>query len=181
MDIYELLDCGKETIALRVCNDCNSGANYGHITLQVVHVLPNKGRYDDSLGFYDNNMGNKHQFKGLKIHCQMDKTNEQPYGWSMEINDIGSRGISLEKAEEIVKTLKPIQRKLNKISEQEGHELGFVEYVTRICRILKIKAFYGQYNGNLQLARCDTIGALPSYLRELIKENQTSLGFIKAA
>lgn len=181
MDIYKQLEVGKETIAFRVSNACPAHSEFGHISLNVVYVKSDKGRYDDSIGFYENYFTEKHQYKGLSINCQMSRDKELPYGWEITVNARSSDGLTLTQAEDIVKTLRPINRKLRKISEKEGDVESFEEFVVRVGRVLGVKAFYGRYENNTQCQRNDNIGALRSYLRSLIKENQNKLGYSSAA
>lgn len=182
MDIYEQLINGKESIAFRVSNQCADFSEYGHITLDVVYVKSDEGRYNDSIGFYDNYFDQKHQYKGLKISCQMDKRSELPYAWRLYIeNYIGWSDVTLERAEEMVQTLRPIHRKMKKISDTEGCVESFEEFVLRLVRVLNVKAFYAKYGSDIQYKRNDNIGALRDHLRSLISENQNKLGFTKVA
>ena len=182
MDINEQLERGKETVAFRVSNQCADFSEYGHITLDVVYVKRDEGRYNDSIGFYDNYFDQKHQYKGLKVTCQMGKHSELPYAWKLCMDDYsGLDDVTLEKAEEIVKTLRPIHRKIKKISDTEGCVESFEEFVLRLVRVLNVKAFYAKYGSDIQYKRNDNIGVLRDHLRSLIAENQNKLGFVKVA
>ena len=181
MDIRDQLARGKETVAFRAMNDCQGNREYGHIYIDVVHVIPERGRYNDSIGFYDNYFDQKHQFKGLTISCQMDNQSELPYGWNISVKTDNSNGLDLSRAEEIVKTLRPINKKLIDICDKEGHVDTFEEYVIRLTRVLCIKSFYMKKEGDIQFMRNDNIGGLRNYLRTLIKENQVKLGYSQAA
>ena len=182
MDIYEKLQCGKETVAFRVSNQISASSHYGHIVVDVVYVREENGFYNDSLGFYDNYHNQKHHYKGLTVRCQMDKHCEQPYRWNLVFDDNKDlSNLSLKKAEEIVKTLRPINKKLNKIMDAEGDVGSFEEFIARLGRVLNVKAFYGKYGSNIQYKRNDNIGVLRDHLRSLISDNQMTLGFTKAA
>lgn len=179
MDINEQLKHGKETIAFRVASHCNDISGYGHIVLDVVYVKSDAGRYNDSIGFYDNYYDQKHQYKGLKVTCQMDKGIELPYSWRLIVDNCIY--LSLGKAEEIVKTLRPIHRKMEKLCNAEGSVETFEEFVVRLVRVLNIKAFYARHGNDSQYKRNDNIGELRGYLQYLISENQNKLGFTKVS
>lgn len=181
MNIHELLERGKEDVALVLSNDCSDFSEYGHINLSVAYVIPGKGRYNDSIGYYNNYFSEKHKYKDLKISCQMDSRKEQPYAWELGISCLGSASFSLEDAEEMVKTLRPIKRKLLKMTDTEGSPDTFEEYVSRIVRALGVKAFYEKVDGNLQFSRCNEMSMLRSRIKALIKQNNEKLGFVKEA
>ncbi len=182
MGINELLKCGKETIAFRVHHECADFSQFGHITLDLVYVKSEQGRNNSSIGFYDNYFDQKHKYKGLKVTCQMDGESELPYAWKLSVDSyLGSQEVTLEKAERIIKTLRPIHRKMNKISDVEGDTNSFEEFIFRLVRVLNVKAFYGKYGSDIQFKRNDNIGALREHLQALIAENQNKLGFSKAS
>jgi hypothetical protein len=187
MNITDQLIKGKETIALRVINNCSTCNDFAHIEIDVVYVLPensssNETRWNESIGFYDNFYDQKHKYKGLSVTCQMDRNNENPYCWQLHIdNSIGNDRITLERAEEMVKALRPIHRKLNKIAETEGHEKSYEEFVIRIVRALGVKAFYTREENNRQFKLNSDISDLKSHLRDCICKNRNTLGFVTAA
>ena len=182
MDVYEKLKQGKETVAFRVSNQCTESKVIGHIVIDLVYVRHDAGQYNNSIGFYDNYKNQKHAYKNLTITCQMDTDNELPYGWELVIDEsYGCVKITLEKAEEMVKTLRPINRKLRKLDDAEGCCDSFEEFVSRLARVLGVKAFYTKQGSNIQYERNDNAGELRDYLRSLINENQIKLGFTKAA
>lgn len=182
MNTNDLLIKGKETVALRVSNDCQEYAEIGHIHIDVVYVRPDCGVQNESLGFYDNYYDHKHQYKGLKINCQMDRNNENPYGWELVIDNINTAGgINLESAETMVKVLRSINRKMKKIEDTEGRVDSYVEFVIRIVRCLGVKAYYTKRDNDLQFHLQQDIGSLRSHLMHLLDTNRQRLGFIKAA
>lgn len=181
IDIHELLERGKEDVALVLSNDCSDFSEYAHINLLVAYVVPDKGRYNESIGYYNNYFNEKNKYKDLKISCQMDSRKEQPYAWQLGISQIGSGSFNLADAEEMVKTLRPINRKLLKIVDTEGSPDTFEEYVSRIVRVLGVKAFYEKVDGNLQFSRCNEMSLLRSRIKTLIKQNNEKLGFVKEA
>jgi len=181
MDIDQQLERGKETVALRVTNDLNSNSDYATIIFQVVYVRPEQGAGNSSIGFYNNYYCEKHKYAGLTIKAHMSSEFAEPYGYKLVVSPLSS-SISLSKAAEIVKTLRPLQKKLTKIAEQEGEADSIEEYMARICRVLNVQAFYykSKNNGAFEYKLSRNPGLLNTYLRGLIKGNQERLG-IKAA
>ncbi|KZX73197.1 hypothetical protein A3715_15900 [Oleiphilus sp. HI0009] len=182
MDIREQLEKGKETVALRVTNQCKEFAEFGHIFLDVVYVQKERGKWNDSMSFYDDYYDTKNKYRGLKITCKQDGRNEDPYGWEIiKRGEYCSEGVKLEEAEIMVKTLRKIDKKMRSFNEKEGHAKTFDEYVMRFCRALNVKAFYTREDNNLQYERNDNIGMLRAYLNTEISKNRKKLGFSKAA
>jgi hypothetical protein len=182
MDIYEKLLSGKELVAFRVSNQCIQSRSIGNIVIDLVYVIPDKGEWNNSIGFYDNYDHQKHAYKNLTINCQMDAYNAMPYGWELVIDQsYDNSKIKLEDAEKMVKTLRPLNRKLTKLDEKIGYCDSFEEFVNRLTKILGVKAFYSKPGENIQYKRNDNAGELGEYLNSLIKENQVTLGFSVAA
>ena len=175
--LHKLLESGKETVAVRVINDCRQNHEYAHITLQVVHVAKS-GQYD-TFGFYDNYYDQKNQYKGLMLTCQMDPSKNEPYAFHVGIRP-DREMISQESAESAAKVLKSINRKMVKMSETEGHVKDFSEFAMRFCRAIKAKAFYTNVNGNRQQSINHNIGLLRSELDALVKENNAILSTMAA-
>jgi hypothetical protein len=182
MDIYEQLEKGKETVALRVSNNCADYSIFGHIIVDVVFVQNKDSFYHDSIGFYARGGNAKHKYKDLTVKCTMDECSELPYGWKLCVDSCIYEGeMVLEDAEEIVKTLKAITKKLSKIDHEEGCASTFEEFVVRFGRVIGAKAFYEKLGSNTQYKRNDCIGDLRQRIRSLIKVNNDKLGFAKAS
>jgi hypothetical protein len=181
MDIYTKLQKGKETVAFRISNDCRMHCDYAHITLEVIFVKDETKEWNDSIGFYDNNYNDMHKYKGLQITCQMDRTNDKPYAFELTARLGNSEGaVNLQEAESLVKTLRPIQRKMNKIEEFEGSTDSFEVFILRLAKVLKVKAFYTKPDNNLSYKRNDNINMLRNELQNLIRNNLVCLGRIAA-
>jgi len=183
LDIYTKLSKGRETVALRIDNICITGRECGHIILDVVHVADHDSKFNNSMWFYENYFDQKNKYKNLAISCQLDGYNEAPYGWKLFIkpNMVNFDGTDLEEAEQMVKTLRPIHRKLDKIRDIEGEPKTFVDFVLRIVRVLKIKAFYAKDDNNIQYSRNDNIGQIREHLQNLISDNMVTLNDSKVA
>lgn len=166
--LTKLLETGKETVAVRLINDFSVHNEYAHITLQVVHVAKT-GNYD-TFGFYDNYYGQKHQYRGLKLTCQMDWRQNKTYGFHIGISPKTDL-ISLEEAETSLKVLRTINRKMLKMIHNEGHTDDFSEYAMRFCRAINAKAFYHNIDGNRAQSINHNIGLLRSELDIAIKTN----------
>ena len=184
MDTLNKLFKGNETVALRLDSCCNISTGYAHINLDVVYVDDEQNNNQhDGIAFYRNYYDEKHQYKDLKITCQMDSKTELPYGWELVVGNISD--LSLSEAESVIKTLRPIHRKLAKIADQEGPVLSLEDFAIRVSRVLKVKAFYSRkktrFNPDGKLTINKNIGSLRAQIETRIEDIQTELGFTKAA
>jgi hypothetical protein len=75
----------------------------------------------------------------FRITCQLDPGGHEPYGFRAEYRDCYS--VDLQRAEEMVKLLRKIDRELRKMSEAEGPPETFSAYVVRVARVLKVKRY----------------------------------------
>jgi len=142
MEIFEKMSLGKETVALRLYAlpmEYTSGTVF-HV--DVVYVENEHKNYVESMGFYYNYFNDKNQYEGLSIKANMYSDDTVPSQFSLHIDTKRHNDITLERAMAMVKTLKPIQRKLLKLDGELGEAGSFEEYVCRIAKILKVKAFY---------------------------------------
>jgi len=176
MLISELLLKGKETVAFRVSNHCPSNSEFATIILDVVYVRTDKGIYDNSIGFYDNYTGEKNQYKGLIINGHMSKRTELPCGWEL-CSRTSQQHITLTNAEDIIKVMRPINRKLGKIADNEGSVDTFIDYVIRIGRVLGVKAYYEKRDNNREHQLNNNIGNLKNHLKSIIRHNNKKLGY----
>ena len=178
MDIETQLLKGSEIVAFRVQNSCQQFQDYGHIVVDILYVKDQLKTYD-SMGFYDNYHSQKHQYKGLQVKAQMDKHNGAPYGYELTVNPMRDE-LTLQHAESMVKVLRPIKRKLEKISQMEGYPSDYMEFMMRLVRVLKVRAFYTREN-NIQFKLNMNIGRLRDYLAKSIDENNNKLGYQQVA
>lgn len=175
-DLESILKAGKENVAFRVLNNIAPGSEYAHIIIQVVYAMPKSGNYINSLNFYSNYHNDKHKYKGLVINSQMSRESDNPYAYDLSVNHHCSTGMKLEEAEQVVKTLKPIHKKLAAYDEAEGYCDSFIEYVIRVSRALKVSCFYGQYGPHNQDRLNHNMGDLRGHIKRLIEENRAALG-----
>ena len=142
MEIFEKIESGKETVALRlyvVPMQFTPGVVF-HV--DVVYVADEQKDYVQSMGFYNNYFTDKNQYKGLCVKGSMFRDDVAPSQYQVHINTDRDNSVSLERAMGMVKTLKPINRKLLKLDEDLGQAESFDEYVCRLAKVLKVKAFY---------------------------------------
>jgi hypothetical protein len=81
-------------------------------------------------------------YSNLRISCQGDdksrtRDREAVYGFSCEYHDIYT--VDLRKAERMVKTLRAINGKLEKMNESRGYVTSFGEYVGRLAEAVGAK------------------------------------------
>jgi hypothetical protein len=142
MKILEKINIGKETVALRlfvVPMQYSPGVTF-HVN--VVYVENEQKNYVESMGFYNNYYGDKNKYKGLSVQGNMFDDDVTPNQYEIHIDTDRDSLVTIEGAMEIVKTLKPIKRKLLKLDDELGQADSFDEYVCRLAKVLKVKAFY---------------------------------------
>lgn len=142
METFEKIHAGKEIVALRlfvIPMQYTSGVTF-HV--DVVYVEDEHKDYVQSMGFYQNYFTDKNQHKGLSIKANIYPDDMIPSQYEVHIDTDRDSAITMEKAMAMVKTLKPIKRKLLKLADQLGETDSFEEYVCRVATTLKVKAFY---------------------------------------
>lgn len=82
---------------------------------------------------------NEDAFADLCITAQLDRSSDDPYGWSVEYRDIYS--VNAERAEVMVKTLRKVNRGLEKMQAELGYAETFAGYVARVAKVLGVKTF----------------------------------------
>lgn len=84
--------------------------------------------------------------KDLRPQAWLDDKSGMIFGMSTEYRDVHS--VDLRTAEAMVKTLRKLERGMEKLSESEGYVKAddFATYLLRAARVLGIKAFYVRNN-----------------------------------
>jgi hypothetical protein len=142
METFDKMRVGKETVALRlfvVPMQYTSGATF-HV--DVVYVENERSAYVQSMGFYNNYFTDKHQYKGLSVKANMYCDDVVPSQYEVHIDADRDTTVTIERAAAMLKTLKPIKRKLLKLEDKIGQADSFEEYVCRLAQILNVSAFY---------------------------------------
>jgi hypothetical protein len=142
METFEKIRVGKETVALRLFAmpmQYSSGVTF-HV--DVVYVENENKSYVQSMGFYNNYFSDKNQYKGLCVKATMHCDDVTPSQYEVHINTDRDTEVTIERAMAMVKTLKPIKRKLLKLDNQLGEPDNFEEYVCRLANVLNCRAFY---------------------------------------
>lgn len=75
----------------------------------------------------------------LAIDAQADFASENAYGWDVRYRDVYDA--DLARVEQMVKTLRRIDRGLTRLREQFGYEESFAGYATRVANVLRISRF----------------------------------------
>jgi hypothetical protein len=142
METFDKIRAGKETVALRLYTTpmkYTSGATF-HV--DVVYVENENKKHVESMGFYNNYFTDKHQYKGLSVKASMYCDDVIPHQYEVIIDAGRDSVVTIERATAMVKTLKPIKRKLLKLEDEHDQENSFEEYICRLAKVLKINAFY---------------------------------------
>lgn len=82
---------------------------------------------------------NEDAFADLCITAQADRSSDDPYGWSVEYRDLFS--VNAERAEVMSKTLRKVNRGLEKMTAELGYAETFAGYVARVGKVLGVKTF----------------------------------------
>jgi hypothetical protein len=105
------------------------------IKLSVVKVLA-----DGHIRNYSDQGWPREPMADLAISAQCDKTSTSgSYGWRVEFAQPYS--VNLERAAEMVKVLRSIDRGMDKLKAQFGYPDTFAEYVARVATVLKVRTF----------------------------------------
>ena len=179
MNIDRQLELGKEEVALRIMRSVSSTREFAHIEIQVVYVDRSKGTGMESMGFYDNYFHQKHQYRRLFISCQMSADIDKPYAHHLTVND-GSK-LTLQQAEAAIKVLRPIHRKLDKLTAAHGTHQGFEGFVLRVAQALGVKSFYRCDDRGCSVRLEDGISGLTDHISEVVGWSYRDIGRVTAA
>jgi len=120
-------------LAMEIMED-NQSTGYSHVNVRFVKYC-----YGDIDYFWDYDYGKTGMdYNRLYITCQMDDHNSSSYAHRISYD--GSC-IELPKAERMVKTLKYIEKGLERHERKYGYVEGYADYVIRIANILKVSHF----------------------------------------
>lgn len=169
MNIREKLQKGKETPAFRLFRVDGYYSDHCNIELQVCY-LDEK----NEPGFYNNYCDEKRQFKDVYVRCCLSRDFPAPYGFELAVTS--HRKMTLADAEKVVATLKPIQKKLDKIESLEGSPQSFEEYALRAVRVLEIGAYWPAPTKTRTYHVSHDMRFFRHELSNLIKEIQESFG-----
>jgi hypothetical protein len=142
METFDKIRIGKETVALRlfvVPMQFSSGVTF---QVDVVYVENERKDYVQSMGFYNNYFTDKNQYKGLSVKANMYCDDVVPSQYEVHIDAGRDTTVTIERAAAMVKTLKPIKRKLLKLEDKIGQADSLEEYVCRLALVLNVRAFY---------------------------------------
>lgn len=171
MDLSIQLSKGKERTAVRLVNNISPNSDYATIQLQAVYVRNIQDKSHTSIGWYDNYYQDKHKYKGLLIECIMDGKSDEPYDFKLGISRSVTGILSLDDAQNAVKSLKVIERKIENLSVLEGHYSSFEEYVMRFTRAINAKSYYVEAGQGSDYVRFDTIGYLRNAVLDQVESN----------
>jgi hypothetical protein len=113
------------------------------IELRVVYVTATGSIRNGSTSSFDTD-----PYADLVIGAQYDgaTTERQPYGWEVEYRDVYSA--NLRRVEAMVKTLRKVERGLEKLRAEWGYPDSFAAYVVRVGKLLGTSEFGYKAAGN---------------------------------
>jgi hypothetical protein len=109
----------------------------------------------------------------LRITAQFDHVATQPYGWRVEYHNVYA--VELARAEAMVKTLRKIERGLERLRAEFGYPESFAAYVARVAKVLGVKQFGwrspdgGMFPNGTQYRWTDADG-LASHVHTLVRD-----------
>jgi hypothetical protein len=137
-----------KNLALRAFETGNG--NYRHVNFRFVTV-----DHEDEVRNIISSYQDKHFefFDDLVIHCQIggvcsEGEEMKPYSWGADYQDLYSVG--LDGAEKMVKTLRRLEKGLDRIQDKLGYAETYADYVLRVANVLGVKVFVFQrtFNGD---------------------------------
>lgn len=173
MNTQTLLEKGKESVALRVMN--NRGYDVAHIELSLVYYMEDKQSHEFKMGFYKNAYDEKHKYENLAIVSQQSSNFDEVYGYQLVHREGLKKSLDLHSLEDIIKSLRPLERKLRKIADTEGEPRDFIDFVLRVVRVANVKGFFHEQAGNRWEKYNPNTDMLPGYLKSIIQENKEYL------
>jgi hypothetical protein len=178
MDIFDKVQAGKEPVALRLYALSNNFLSGTELHVDVVYVKDATKDYVQSMGFYQNYHDEKNQYKNLKVKAHCFGEFPTPGLYEIHIDNSRDMASTLDNAMAMVKVLKPIVHKMNKIEMEQGHHLNFEEYICRLATVLKVKSFYHKSTKSLNDSteyRIDDITQLRAAIKDMIAFNVPNL------
>lgn len=173
---YKALSTGKERVAFRLFSSVDKNVGFATIGVDLCFVKNMDVKFNSSMAFYDNGYNDKHHYKNLQLlstsYCNFLEPSDPKLQFSSVLSNTV---IDLDQAESMVKTLRPILRKLRKIEDEEGYVNTFEEVVIRLSRILKVKSFYIQQANGFQWERNDSMSEFRAAIKDMISSNAENL------
>lgn len=168
ISIDDQLANGRETVAVRFYAHQGLSGGVVNYHLDLVYVKDKEQTGKHSMGFYHGFIEEKNRYANIAIKAHSCEDHPDPYGFSLIHTRAGTSAIDLYKAEAIVKHLRPIQRRFDKISKTEGEPLSFDEFVARAIRIFKLNSYY--VTDDMGEHRIDDIGGLRDHIRFVVSK-----------
>ncbi|MBD0788169.1 hypothetical protein HUO09_17580 [Vibrio sp. Y2-5] len=168
MNLDTQLTLGKETTALRVSAIKNQ-SGFVELMVDLLYVNFDKGNYHNSMGFYDNQY-HKNKYQHITLTADIFHGDATDGRSELIINTRYLESIKLEDLEIYTHSLKSLNRKIERLNDNEGFTNTIGEDVARLAKVVKAKAFYFQPGNNLQYERNDSIQKIRSYVDDLINQ-----------
>lgn len=123
--------------------------NYAHLLASVIY-FDKDSRKPRNWGEYDGKKDFEY-FHNLFADCQMSADNDHAYGFKVSYHE--PFRVDIRNCEKMVKTLRKIEKKINKLNDEFGEPRTFGEYVSRFAKAVGAKTviFYEDYD-NINLS-----------------------------
>lgn len=171
---YEKLQAGKETVCLRISNNADSfGLETSSRLVFLNENLPNEGTRQ--MSFYDNGYSDAHKYGQIRFVTTHQRYHENP---TTEVMIAPLRDfLAMEKPDTLdsvsasLKHARAFERKLIKMTQEQGHEINMRDSLVRIAKATKAKYFFAHRNPLDSEIRYP-ISALPGLIDHWIDQHQ---------
>ncbi|MCC6743186.1 MAG: hypothetical protein IT175_04930 [Acidobacteria bacterium] len=160
-----VLEAEREPVLLFGYNTGRGFAGHEDFSIkgQVAYALP--GRYDDAESFRFAPYAT--DYFGLFVKAAADAAWEGSYAYRLEYEDVFL--CDLARAEMMVRTLKRLQRQMDRFCRVEGSATTFGQYVNRVARALRCKRVCILQDGRgrvcFHTSPGDSVGAIDSIVK----------------
>lgn len=137
----EVVPCALAVHLEKPGNRHGGGSRYGHLRAGVSKTVIGE------LGFPEGDYG--HDLGGLVASCQADdgtgKDRRRTYGWEFKLRE-GADGVTLYQAQQAVRRMTPIERRMDKMRDVEGYPQTFGAYINRLARAIGATCVFVESN-----------------------------------
>lgn len=161
------LRTGKERVALRLNVRSLEGYHFPVFVADLMYVTdPDKPGFD-SASFYMNSVGDKHHYRDLQMVVELPVKPladcRPDYNFAHNI----AHSVSLEDADVMVRTLRPIMRKIKKLEQEGAGGHCLEDHVARFAEALNVKSYFCP-DGSGCVERVDDLSSLKDSVSVLI-------------
>lgn len=157
----------KTLFPLMIVLDAYRDGDYGHVDGFVLQRNPAKENSLESLPYM-------HGYEGLALSSQCGKGDSGLYAWEVKYGRYGN-GLTMRELERATAIMRPIARKLEKMTELEGEPKTYGQFVNRIARAIGAESVmirdkaHPRTHGPRICALGDSVSTIDWHVAELVK------------